>query len=235
MSDRRDLRKSTSALRQLVNIITDGQIFGNLTKKRVKAAPFCFGISVYCSVKKNRVCMKSCLHLTVTTQWSDEPRGEVTLWEKHSGTVVRNKSRRYPVSPSRSGTLVGEVTIWLRLKEMAKSWVVWPWESVQREWVSHSLLWILKSPKTATWAPGHFLRMKLICFEISFNTSQSSERDLYKKRREVFLSGSKRQDIRAFDSRSLKAFSRESGSSLQKTPTYGKERYLTCAMFIHLE
>ena len=43
----------SQVLRRLADIITDDQIFGNLTKEKAKAAPICFGISIvflFCSV-----------------------------------------------------------------------------------------------------------------------------------------------------------------------------------------
>ena len=91
---------------------------------------------------------------TEITTWSEFPTGWKTILEQILASEEINKSKKAGLWESQSGIQVGKLTICVRSFEIEKFKQSSPDLSVLREYVSQSLWWTLKFPRTNTFADG---------------------------------------------------------------------------------
>ena len=87
---------------------------------------------------------------TEITTWSEFPYGVKAILEQIIASEERKKSKTAGLWESQSGIRVGKLTIWVEQSS--------PDLSILLEYVSQSLWWTLKSPKTNTLADGFIER-----------------------------------------------------------------------------
>ena len=112
---------------------------------------------------------------TLTTIWSDFPKGGWEATVQESGLEQRNRSRRYGWWSSRSGMWVGKSTISVRSCTIENSWQNRPVTSVVWEWQNYLVLWALKSPHTMTLAEGWRISILSILDDTASTTEQNDE------------------------------------------------------------
>ena len=114
----------------------------------------------------------------VNGNWDTNMIG-ISHWrERHCRTNTcvrkRNTSNRAGLWESQSGIRLGKLTIWVRSFETEKLWQSSPGLSVPPEWVSQSLWWTLKSPKTNTLADGLIKRISSMLDETESKTMHNN-------------------------------------------------------------
>ena len=118
------------------------------------------------------------------TTWSEFPNGVKAIVEQILVLEERNKSKGAGLWESQSGIWVGKLTIWVRSFEIVKLQQSSPDWSVPPEFLSQSLWWTLKSPKTNTLTDGWIKRTTSMLDEIESKTLYNDkEGDQWRKKK----------------------------------------------------